>query len=201
MEDDIAKFLQFGPLGTALLPGTDRPRALLIDEIDKSDLDLPSDLLDVLERGQYEIPELVRHTREKVKVKRWRGNGQDSAHDLASYPVVRGQVSCDRFPFIVMTSNGEREFPAPFLRRCIRYDMPPLTSGLLRAAVEAHLEQAVTDEAQALIEAFVTRIAVGEALAVDQLLNAIKLITDSNAPIDAQRDSLLGLLLRDLSSA
>ncbi|MFE2313870.1 AAA family ATPase [Streptomyces sp. NPDC059441] len=200
-EDDIAEFLQFGPLGTALLPGTDRPRALLIDEIDKSDLDLPSDLLDVLERGQYEIPELVRHTRTTVAIKRWRGDGEDPTGDLAPYSVVRGQVSCDRFPFIVMTSNGEREFPAPFLRRCIRYDMPPLTPDLLRAAVEAHLEQSVTDETQALIDDFVRRVAIGEALAVDQLLNAVKLITDSNAPIEAQRDRLLSLLLRDLSSA
>ena len=47
--DDIAPFLQLGPLGTALLP-SGRPRALLIDEIDKSDLDLPSDLLEVMER-------------------------------------------------------------------------------------------------------------------------------------------------------
>src|SRR6185312_3094666 len=50
MDDNIAPFLQLGPLGTALLPST-RPRDMLIDEIDKSDLDLPGDLLDVLERG------------------------------------------------------------------------------------------------------------------------------------------------------
>ncbi len=55
--DDIGPFLQLGPLGTALVP-TDQPRALLIDEIDKSELDLPSDLLDVLERGEFEILEL-----------------------------------------------------------------------------------------------------------------------------------------------
>ncbi|MER5540937.1 AAA family ATPase [Streptomyces sp. NPDC001118] len=201
VEDDIAQFLQLGPLGTALLPGGDRPRALLIDEIDKSDLDLPSDLLDVLERGQYEIPELVRHARKEVEIKRWRGDGEDPSGDSEPYPVVNGQVSCDRFPFIVMTSNGEREFPAPFLRRCIRYDMPAMTPDLLRAAVAAHLELAVSEEAEALIEEFVHRIAMGEALAVDQLLNAVKLITDSNAPIEAQRDRLLGLLLRDLSSA
>lgn len=48
--DDIAAFLTLGPLGTALLPSP-RPRALLVDEIDKADLDLPGDLLDVLERG------------------------------------------------------------------------------------------------------------------------------------------------------
>jgi MoxR-like ATPase len=54
--------LRLGPLGTALLP-YGRPRALLIDEIDKCDLDLPNDLLNILEEGQYEIPELVRAAR------------------------------------------------------------------------------------------------------------------------------------------
>ncbi|MDW6057909.1 AAA family ATPase [Streptomyces sp. FXJ1.4098] len=63
--DDIGEFVQLGPLGTALLPGAP-PRALLIDEIDKSDLDLPSDLLDVLERGGFEIPELARHRERKI---------------------------------------------------------------------------------------------------------------------------------------
>src|SRR5262249_40832488 len=53
--DDIAEFLQLGPLGTALLPDK-KPRALLIDELDKSDIDLPGDLLEILERGEYEIP-------------------------------------------------------------------------------------------------------------------------------------------------
>ncbi|MEU5595742.1 AAA family ATPase [Streptomyces sp. NPDC020298] len=202
VEDDIAQFLQIGPLGTALLPGYDRPRALLIDEIDKSDLDLPSDLLDVLERGEYEIPELVRHAREEVGIRRWRGDGEDLTEgDLDPYVVVNGRVSCDRFPFIVMTSNGEREFPAPFLRRCIRYDMPDMTPELLRDAVEAHLGQAVTQEAGDLIDEFVKRVALGQALAVDQLLNAVKLITDSNAPVEPQRERLLRCLLRDLSGA
>ena len=58
-EDDITKFLRLGPLGTALL-GAGLPRVLLIDELDKGELDLPSSLLNVLERGEYEIPELNR---------------------------------------------------------------------------------------------------------------------------------------------
>ena len=52
---DIGKYIRLGPLGTALLP-TNQPRVLLIDEIDKSDIDLPNDLLHVFEEGQYEIP-------------------------------------------------------------------------------------------------------------------------------------------------
>ena len=56
---DIGKYLRLGPLGTALLPWR-QPRVLLIDEIDKSDIDLPNDLLNVFEEGEFTIPELSR---------------------------------------------------------------------------------------------------------------------------------------------
>ena len=48
--DDIGDYIRLGPLGTALLP-YERPRVLLIDEIDKSDIDLPNDLLTIFELG------------------------------------------------------------------------------------------------------------------------------------------------------
>src|SRR5262249_24910117 len=47
----IGDYIRLGPLGTALIPAQ-RPRVLLIDEIDKSDIDLPNDLLNVLEEGE-----------------------------------------------------------------------------------------------------------------------------------------------------
>ncbi|GAA2994929.1 MoxR family ATPase [Streptomyces lactacystinicus] len=191
---DIAPFLQLSPLGTALLPG-DRPRALLIDEIDKSDLDLPADLLDVLESGRFEIPELVRHPRRQVRVREW--------DDAATYPVTDGKVQCTTFPFIVMTSNGERDFPAPFLRRCIRYEMPVPTPDTLRRAVEAHLRCEVDERGPAadVIAEFAERVARGDSLAVDQLLNAVRLVTDDRAPTGDDRERLLRLMLRDLSGA
>src|SRR5262249_51965895 len=52
-------FVHLGPLGTALLPRA-RPRVLLVDELDKSDFDLPNDLLNIFEDGEFELPELVR---------------------------------------------------------------------------------------------------------------------------------------------
>ncbi|MFD4737793.1 AAA family ATPase [Streptomyces virginiae] len=190
-QDDIAPFLQLGPLGTALLP-TSRPRALLIDEIDKSDLDLPSDLLEALESGQYEIPELVRYREPKVRVRAWASR--------ETHEVTNGLVACTDFPFIVMTSNGERDFPPAFLRRCIRYKMPKLTKPALTAIVAAHLQAAVdTPAAAELIESFDTRVAQGEHLAVDQLLNAIVLLTASNGPNDSQAEELRILLLRELA--
>ena len=194
--DDIAPFLQLGPLGTALLP-SGRPRALLIDEIDKSDLDLPSDLLDVLERGEYEIPELGRYNQDVVLVREW-----DSE---TRAPVERGRVQCDQFPFILMTSNGERDFPAAFLRRCVRFTMPKPTAESLRAVVEAHLRLGPDSEQAPVVDRivgeFMDRLARGESLAVDQLLNAVHLLTGGSALAHRDEQELVDLVLRELSRA
>src|SRR4051794_41113184 len=63
---EVGKYLTLGPLGTALLPAQ-RPRVLLIDEIDKSDIDLPNDLLNVFEEGTFEVPELSRLPRQEIE--------------------------------------------------------------------------------------------------------------------------------------
>lgn len=187
-DDDIGEFVQLGPLGTALLAG-ERPRALLIDEIDKSDLDLPSDLLDVLERGGFEIPELARHPRSGIQVR---------TADNGSRPVVEhGCVQCTEFPVIVLTSNGERDFPAPFLRRCIRFEMPPLDQHTLTAVIDAHIDD-IDDATAALMRAFLDQLNAGEHLAIDQLLNAVHLLRGDRVPDPRQRQSLQEMLLRGL---
>ena len=55
----VAEYIRLGPAGTAFLPWK-RPRVLLIDEIDKSDIQLPNELLSLLEEGTYTIPPLRR---------------------------------------------------------------------------------------------------------------------------------------------
>ncbi|WP_433404743.1 AAA family ATPase [Streptomyces sp. CA-146814] len=192
VRDDLGDFIQLGPLGTALLPGG-RPRALLIDEIDKSDLDLPSDLLDVLERGRFEIPELARHPRSRVAVRTVEPGVRCELRD--------GLVACEEFPVIVLTSNGERDFPAPFLRRCVRFDMPVLTAPTLTRIIEAHLRKADDDTATALVDTFVDRLNRGENLAVDQLLSAVHLLRGHGLQDEDQRTRLQELLLRGLGRA
>jgi MoxR-like ATPase len=180
--------MQLGPLGTALLPAS-RPSALLVDEIDKSDLDLASDLLDVLERGEFEIPELARNNDNETAIRKW------NSHD--SHPVVQGRVRCEQFPFIVMTSNGERDFPAPFLRRCIRYTMPRPTPAMLQEVIRAHLDlDAATEPIAQLVDEFLTRLDQGESVAVDQLLNAVFLISGHDIP---DRSEITARLMQDLS--
>lgn len=189
--DEIGPFLQLGPLGTALVP-SEQPRALLVDEIDKSDLDLPSDLLEVLERGEFVIPELVRYRKPRVAVRLW-----DSDEE---YVVERGRVPCTQFPFILLTSNGERDFSPAFLRRCIRYTMPPLTADLLHGIVEAHFEGA-PEGSDELVRQFAERVGAGEHLAIDQLLNAVALLLGEQAPSGSQYEELRELVLRELSRA
>lgn len=193
--DDIAPFMQLGPLGTALLPAQ-RPRALLIDEIDKSDLDLPSDLLNVLERGEYEIPELARHKEAEVNVQEWGGE--------RTHRIVRGRVQCAEFPFIVITNNGERDFPPPFLRRCVRFTMPSLDdTEMLKKVVAAHLSTVDVDSGPTLelINEFAARVRSGELLAVDQLLGAAYLLSGGDTLDGPRRRNLLDQLLRELTSA
>ncbi|MGW2699081.1 AAA family ATPase [Streptomyces sp. NPDC001340] len=179
-ESGIEDHLRLGPLGTALLPYA-RPRALLIDEIDKSDLDLPNDLLNVLEEGQYEIPELVRSS----------GSGDedpkamvmvDGTHERV--PVDRGRVRCRAFPFVVLTSNGEREFPPAFLRRCVTLRLRQPDDFHLADIVRAHFDGEPDGYARDLIDRFLSRASGGD-LATDQLLNAIYLARSSDLPADS----------------
>ncbi|MEU3933169.1 MoxR family ATPase [Streptomyces sp. NPDC029044] len=189
----VEDHLRLGPLGTALLP-YDRPRALLVDEIDKSDLDLPNDLLNVLEEGQYEIPELVRAARHSGD------GGAEVLADGTDIPVAvrRGRVRCRAFPFVVLTSNGEREFPPAFLRRCVRLKLRRPGRDQLTHIVRAHLDTP-GDDADRLITRFLERASGGE-LATDQLLNALYLT--GVAGLDAaSRDDLAEQLMPYLSAA
>ncbi|MFD7219969.1 AAA family ATPase [Streptomyces sp. NPDC059892] len=188
---NIEDHLRLGPLGTALLP-YERPRALLIDEIDKSDLDLPNDLLNVLEEGQYEIPELVRAARTRTTAEVLVA---DSDRLVA---LERGRVRCRAFPFTVLTSNGEREFPPAFLRRCVTLELKQPEAAHLEAIVQAHLGP-LDGQARELVQRFLERGSGGE-LATDQLLNAIYLTRASGLEAPT-RDELADRLMNYLSRA
>jgi len=168
--DGVEDHLRLGPLGTALLP-YEVPRVLLVDELDKSDLDLPNDLLNVLEEGQYDIPELLRAARQSTDdgpTVQVLADGSESPVEIA-----RGRVRCRAFPFVVLTSNGEREFPPAFLRRCVRLRLRRPDRAQLTEIVHAHLNSPPS-EADPLIDRFLERAANGD-LATDQLLNALYL--------------------------
>lgn len=108
-------YRKFGALGKAFQM-TDRSAVVLIDEIDKADLDFPNDLLAVLdEPWAFEIAETGETIRANPKYQ----------------------------PIVIITSNKEKgNLPVPFLRRCVYYYLKfPENSQQLQLIVEAHYQQ------------------------------------------------------------
>ncbi|MFD5102303.1 AAA family ATPase [Streptomyces albidochromogenes] len=185
----IGSYVRLGPLGTALLP-SEQPRVLLVDELDKSDLDLPNDLLNALEEGEFAIPELERIADREPVVDVLTDDGR-------KVPVRGGRVRCTTFPFIVLTSNGERDFPAALLRRCIQLELEPPGEEQLTAMVEAHLGSTAATEGRDLIERFLGR-EPGEIIAADQLLNALYLTQHAPRAERVTRERIADMLMRPL---
>jgi len=109
-------YRKFGPMAMAFLTSTaENPSILLIDEIDKADIDFPNDLLLELDERRFKIPEM--ETGEVIE---------------AGYP-----------PVIFITSNDERELPEAFLRRCIFLYMKFPDDTQMRSIIKAHLPELV----------------------------------------------------------
>ena len=194
VEPDIGQYIRLGPVGTAFLPSK-RPRVLLIDELDKSDIDLPNDLLHLFEEGSYEIPELARLAKKDSAKKIVHVLAADGTDTVA---IQDGRVTCTQFPFVVITSNGERELPTALLRRCLRLDIEPPTVQDIEAIIETHF--GVADEATqarraTLIKEFFEAKNTGH-LATDQLLNAIYLAGRLNRDFETIKDDVLRQLER-----
>ena len=85
--DNIEKYVKLGKLGDAFT--AEEQVILLIDEIDKADLEFPNDLLWELDRMEFHIPETGR------------------------------TVTAKHRPVVIITSNAEKELPDAFLRRCV----------------------------------------------------------------------------------
>jgi MoxR-like ATPase len=187
---DIGRYIRLGPLGTALLPG-ERPRVLLIDELDKGDIDLPNDLLNVLEEGRFSIPELERLPDDTPLVEVM------TADEGGRATIRRGRVRCSDFPIMIITSNGEREFPPAFLRRCLRVAIEPPDRDRLADIVTAHLGASAGAEYGGVIRDFLARRSHAD-LATDQLLNAIFLAM--SRPPEITRDGLMDEILRPLDT-
>jgi MoxR-like ATPase len=115
---DVGHYIRWGPLGQAFRsPGR---VVLLIDEVDKADLEFPNDLLHELDRMRFRVME----TEEEI-------------------------VAAER-PVVVITSNNEKELPDAFLRRCVFHfiDFPDLE--LMKRIVRVHhpvLDESLVDQA------------------------------------------------------
>ncbi|NEO40435.1 MAG: MoxR family ATPase [Moorea sp. SIOASIH] len=201
-EPDIGNYLRLRPMGMAFhqsQPG--RPAVLLIDEIDKSDIDMPNDLLHIFEEGFFEIPELSRLKRNSQEVLPYRSQSNDSDEKIS---VDKGLIQCQEFPLVLMTSNEAREFPPAFLRRCLRLSLkqPDTEEGfyqILENRFDAtHLKQ-LDQPARKLIKEFLTRIKARDTtLATDQLLNAIYLLLQGDDLTEETRKDVLNTIFKSL---
>ena len=106
--DKIAKYIKLGKLGEAFKK--EKQVVLLIDEIDKADLEFPNDLLWELDKMEFYIPE----TGETVKAG------------------IR--------PVVVITSNAEKELPDAFLRRCIFHYIAFPDEDMMESIVRVHFD-------------------------------------------------------------
>lgn len=121
--DNPASYINWGPLGKAFqekfLEGK-RAAVVLIDEIDKADIDFPNDLLHELDQKSFS----VRETNPPLDVK------ADAKHK----------------PIIFITSNDEKELPDAFLRRCLFFYIKFPPEETLRQIVSVHMARKVSDQ-------------------------------------------------------
>lgn len=139
-------FIRLGPLGTAFVP-TQRPRVLLVDELDKATWDLPNDLLHVFEEGAFTISELARQSH-PPRVQLDDSSSADDKVELAG-----ARVTVRHHPVVIITSNGEREFSEAFRRRCVALPMTTLSAERMASVVRSQLgDDAAVASALAALE-------------------------------------------------
>ena len=107
--DDIRRYIKLGKLGEAF--SRDEQAVLLIDEIDKADLEFPNDLLWELDRMEFYIPETGDTVRAKQR------------------------------PIVIITSNAEKELPDAFLRRCIFHYIAFPDAATMERIVRVHFDK------------------------------------------------------------
>ena len=139
----VYPYIELEPLGHAIQQG--KPCVVLIDEIDKADIDFPNDLLDVLDRFEFDIDDLPR--RESDRCLHEKGFGK---HVQAPPGGVK--------PIVIITSNREKQLPEPFLRRCLYTQLDfPTDPAVLGEIVRRNLDAGVERISDELIEGAVER--------------------------------------------
>ena len=195
---NINEYLFLGALGYAFTEDKDetkaKPKVLLIDEIDKSDIDLPNDLLHIFEEMQFVIPELERADKDGKGIKIYPAHDKTQSLNIKNGKV--GLTNAKNFPIVIMTSNATREFPPAFLRRCLSLEMKQPDKDRLIEIVEAHFDSLTdiqTKSMHNIVTIFIDKLEKeNNKLSVDQLLNAIQLLVeDKDGSINILTDKSL----------
>ena len=153
---DIRNYIVQGVLWQAFT--ADQPVALLIDEIDKADIEFPNDLLREIDRMEFYVYE----TRELIKAK--------------------------HRPLVFITSNNEKELPDAFLRRCFFHYIKFPDADTMRAIVAVHFPSLKQELLAAALKTFYeVRNLPGlkKKPSTSELLDWLKLLVAEDIPLDA----------------
>jgi len=157
---DIRNYIVKGVLWQAFT--SEQQVVLLIDEIDKADIEFPNDLLRELDRMEFHVYE----TRELVRAK--------------------------HRPLVIITSNNEKELPDAFLRRCFFHYIRFPDRDTMAQIVDVHFPQLKKDLlAQALQTFYEVREVAGlkKKPSTSELLDWLKLLLAEDIPAEALRSS------------
>lgn len=166
---DIGAYIEMGKLGEAFR--SDNKPVLLIDEIDKADLEFPNDLLWELDKMEFYIQE----TKETIIAK--------------------------NRPIVIITSNAEKELPDAFLRRCIFHYIEFPDEDKMREIVRVHFPDLEEDLLRVAMGAFYDLRKIDDLQkqpSTSELLDWLKALSMGGAKLDDIKESLpyLGVLLK-----
>ena len=169
---DIANYIVRGKLWDAF--EADGPQVVLIDEIDKADIEFPNDLLLELDRMQFFVYE------------------------------TRQTVAAKHRPVVIITSNNEKELPDAFLRRCFFHYIRFPDRPTMERIVDAHYPGLQRDLArEALTVFFQVREVPGlkKKPATSELLDWLKLLMIEDLPAEVLRSQDAKLVIPPLHGA
>ena len=155
---DIANYILRGKLWEAF--EADHPVVLLIDEIDKADIEFPNDLLLELDRMEFYVYELRRNVKARHR------------------------------PVVIITSNNEKELPDAFLRRCFFHYIRFPDRETMEKIVQTHFPNIRQDLLREALTVFFDVRNVNELKkkpATSELLDWLKLLTIEDMPPEALR--------------
>jgi len=156
---DIANYIKRGKLWDAF--AADEQVVLLIDEVDKADIEFPNDLLVELDRMEF----FVYETGETVKAK--------------------------QRPIIIITSNNEKELPDAFLRRCFFHFINFPDRDTMREIVDVHYPQIASELVQEAMEVFFDVRAIPglkKKPSTSELIDWLKLLMADDIPDEILKD-------------
>ncbi|MCA3308771.1 MAG: MoxR family ATPase [Roseomonas sp.] len=155
---DIANYIVRGKLWEAF--EADHPVVLLIDEIDKADIEFPNDLLLEIDRMEFYVYELRRNVKARHR------------------------------PVVIITSNNEKELPDAFLRRCFFHYIRFPDRETMEKIVQTHFPNIRQDLLREALTVFFDVRGVNELKkkpATSELLDWLKLLTIEDMPPEALR--------------